>query len=353
MAKTTKKRYDTLLKKLVSFYNVVGVQVTGSEDFVDLDCDFLLIWLAWVSKFSTWSQIRKAIPAIKNYFKLAHSFDPFVETFSHKPLEGRFKLERAIRKIKRDAADVRKRPKFALDKFVLCTLKPFFNLARYDHCCAWTMLCLSVDCLLRWSEVSFTCKDNEDKLLFVRDWTKVNDKTYALRLHDTKTKLFGDAMLVTTTRNTTEVCAVTAMENYFKKFRKQPLLGEPLFRAGEKTLSSKEDHAMSNKAVMKILIAAMKKASIPEHEWESGVSPRRGGATSLALCGVPDRVIQAYGRWRSWSYKVYIELRQSEKDMWASIVSRQVLSKEAVKPLKKGRMEWIVYGDLPEDDEEA
>lgn len=352
LAKSTKKRYDSILKKLVSFHNLVGVYVTGSEELANLDCDFLLLLLAWQSKFSTWSQIRKLIPAIKNYFKLTYSFDPFTETLGLKPLVGRFKLERAIREIKRKAADMKKRPKFALCKFMLAQIKQFFNMNRYNHSCVWAMLCLAVDCLLRWSEVCYTSKDNIDKILSMRDWTKVNSKMYSLRLHDTKTKLFGDAMLVTATRNTTEVCAVTALETYIKKFRPTATLDEPLFRAGGEKIGSKV-LAMSSQEVQKILLEMLRKV-VSEEELESGVSPRRGGATTLALCGVPDRVIQAYGRWRSWSYKVYIELHQSEKDMWADIVNRQVKSKEPVKPLKKGRMEWIVYGDLPEDsDDEA
>jgi hypothetical protein len=43
-----------------------------------------------------------------------------------------------------------------------------------------------------------------------------------------------------------------------------------------------------------------------------GQSLRRGGATSMALSGVPDRVIQAVGRWKSDAYKTYIESNGEE-----------------------------------------
>jgi hypothetical protein len=36
------------------------------------------------------------------------------------------------------------------------------------------------------------------------------------------------------------------------------------------------------------------------------VSFRKGGATALAESGVPDRVIQELGRWKSFAYQRYV-----------------------------------------------
>ena len=44
----------------------------------------------------------------------------------------------------------------------------------------------------------------------------------------------------------------------------------------------------------------------------SGISFRRGGALSMALAGVEDRVIQALGRWSSDCYRRYIQLTDVE-----------------------------------------
>ncbi len=45
----------------------------------------------------------------------------------------------------------------------------------------------------------------------------------------------------------------------------------------------------------------------------TGHSFRRGGATSLALAGVPDNVIAAIGRWKSTSFQLYIDLPREAK----------------------------------------
>ena len=45
----------------------------------------------------------------------------------------------------------------------------------------------------------------------------------------------------------------------------------------------------------------------------------------MALCGVPDRVIQVYGRWKSNAYRVYIDMTSQEKTLWSRVVQRHIL----------------------------
>ena len=347
LALSTKVRYDGLIDKFLSFHSEFARVLSADRSVEDVDEDFLLLFLAWKWKFSTWSQTRKLIAAIKHYYKNFYGFDPFIENKFRQPI-NMYKVQRAIREIKRADSDFRKIPKFALTKFDLLKTKPFFNFSRYDHTCAWAIVCLAVDCLLRWSEVCFTSVSNIDKILLVRDWTKVTSNSHSLRLHDTKTKLFGDGMLVTTTKNTTGVCAITAMDEYLARFRKTAKLGEPLFRTGAKSISkAKPSHAMSSSTIQTILKVVLKKAGFKDALWESGISPRRGGATTLAACGVPDRIIRAYRRWRSWSYRVYIDLQPAERESWAACVNRQVgSSEEKQAEVAPERMEWIIYNDL-------
>ena len=67
-------------------------------------------------------------------------------------------------------------------------------------------------------------------------------------------------MLVTTTKNTTGVCTIAAIDEYWT-FRKSAKLGEPLFRAGAKGISkTKPTHAMSSAAVQIILKSVLSKA---------------------------------------------------------------------------------------------
>jgi hypothetical protein len=73
--------------------------------------------------------------------------------------------------------------------------------------------------------------------------------------------------------------------------------------------------------VQKFLKEALIKTGRDPALWVSGISLRKGGALTLALCGVPDRVIRAQGRWKSYAYRIYIDLTEYEKDRWRKAVS--------------------------------
>jgi len=51
---------------------------------------------------------------------------------------------------------------------------------------------------------------------------------------------------------------------------------------------------------------------------------RRGGALTMALSGVPDRVIRQAGRWKSYCYRTYIDLTMKEKSSWAKRVAKKL-----------------------------
>jgi hypothetical protein len=56
----------------------------------------------------------------------------------------------------------------------------------------------------------------------------------------------------------------------------------------------------------------VERAQLPHPELYNGISFRKGGASSLAAAGVPDRVIKAAGRWRSDCFQLYIRMQLSE-----------------------------------------
>jgi hypothetical protein len=68
----------------------------------------------------------------------------------------------------------------------------------------------------------------------------------------------------------------------------------------------------------------LNKIGFGDKDFEGGISLRKGGALTMALCGVPDRVIRAYGRWKSYAYRIYLDLTQEEKQAWAAVVSSKV-----------------------------
>jgi hypothetical protein len=71
-----------------------------------------------------------------------------------------------------------------------------------------------------------------------------------------------------------------------------------------------------------------------------GWSLRRGGAMTLARAGVSDRVIRGMGRWRSWCYRMYLDLQIEEK-LLASRQIKKVLSEEMRMETNEGLRERV------------
>ena len=108
---------------------------------------------------------------------------------------------------------------------------------------------------------------------------------------------------------------------------------------------------MTSKYAQKILKDLLKRAGFDESPWQFGLSLRRGGATTLAGSGVPDRVIRAMGRWKSGAYRLYIDLQLHEKEMWAEVVNRLLRNKEEGDQVSIERLSEITDGSKIEGDE--
>jgi hypothetical protein len=93
--------------------------------------------------------------------------------------------------------------------------------------------------------------------------------------------------------------AIVAMIDYLAA-RPSPLSPtSPLFIFSDRKI-------LTRAALIKATRALVTKFGVDMSKFR-GISFRRGGATSLALIGVPDRLIKIMGRWKGWSYSLYIE----------------------------------------------
>ena len=281
-----------------SFERDIGTVILEGNDLNEIDNDFLLCLLAWEWKFSTWSQTKKLIAAIKHNFTMTYGFDPFVED-RHMRKTHKQILSKALRRMRLDSVADR-RVKLAVTKAILQATREKVDLNDFNEQAVWAVAVLGTDCLLRWSEVCEVGK-NDKKLLRTRDWIQHSKTTFALRLHDTKTMMHGDSMLVTCVKNDIGLCSPSEvtkhLKNRDKKFGKiECKLSLPLF-------VTEDGKPMTSKYAQKILKELLKRAGFDESLWQFGLSLRRGGATTLAASGVPDRVIRAMGRWKSGSYR--------------------------------------------------
>jgi len=152
--------------------------------------------------------------------------------------------------------------------------------------------------------------------------------------------MHGDSMLVTCVKNDTGLCSPSEvakhLKNREKKFGKiECKLSLPLF-------VTEDGKPMTSKFAQRILKDLLKRAGFDGSLWQFGLSLRRGGATTLAASGVPDRVIRAMGRWKSGAYRLYIDLQLHEKEMWAEVVNRLLRSNEEVDQVSVERLSEII-----------
>jgi hypothetical protein len=312
LAKSTSKRYLSVFISFVNWYVVYGLVLMGGLPMEWADETVWLIWLAWMGKFYAFSSIRTAIFGISHHYGLKFGFNPFKSNKNGQPLHYT-RFHRALKQVKRDKVSRGRPPKYSLTKFELLKLKQQFDLSKWDDILIWAILTVGVSCLLRWSEITLVNSDY-DKLLRRGDYACEGSRN-SLFLRDTKTKMFGDSMTVTFSTDGSEVCPKTALKNWLDL---RPSTSQWLF-------CRKDGKPVKATWVQGILKEKLSSIGCSSDNLMSGISLRKGGALTMALCGVPDRVIQVYGRWKSNAYRVYITMTQHEKSFWRSMVTSQVL----------------------------
>ena len=335
LAESTDKRYLSAFISFVHWYTIIGLSIMGNKSMEHADESLWLMWLAWMSKFYVFSSIRSAIFGIKHNFGLNFGFDPFKYDLLGSP-RPMLRFRRALRQVKRNSVGNNRPPKFSLTKFTLLKLAKVFDFNDQYEVLIWAILTVGVSCLLRWSEITLA-NGGKSKLLLSSDFAFTGKDMGTLHLKDTKTKNFGDSMVVSFQKDGSACCPHEAMCRWLK-FRNKK----------SKWLFCLEDgKPIKSSAVQKLLKDKLLSLNLCESLWISGVSLRKGGALTMALCGVPDRVIQAYGRWKSNAYRVYIDMTTFEKQQWNDVVRRHVMDGEpSVSFTSKKLQRRIVDGAL-------
>jgi hypothetical protein len=282
------------------------------------DEDLWLLWLAYEHNSSTFLSIKSKICGIKHNFKLKYGFDPFKMNMRGDTVCFH-KFERAFRQIKRLDADRVKKEKFSVTRFVLLEIEKLVDRNNFEQVVIWTICVVGVSCLLRWSEITHSGKKGANKKLLKLSNLSRGLKTMWLRLKDTKTKLFGDSMAVDFRKDDSKVCPWGTMEEWLKI---RPKSSKWLF-------CSEKGEPMRTKKVQTQLKLWLNQLGNTKVQLDGGISLRKGGALTMALCGVPDRVIRAYGRWRSYAYRIYIDLTDTEKEMWKEVMASKLTEEGA------------------------
>ena len=134
-------------------------------------------------------------------------------------------------------------------------------------------------------------------MLRIADYSilQLQPRAISIHLRASKTDVFRKTVDVKIGNAT----ALDALEYYLKFRRHSTAASEPLFAFDDGTPITRR--RILTETHYRLTTAGI---DLSKH---SGLSFRRGGATSLSTAGVSDRLIKIIGRWNGWSYARYIE----------------------------------------------
>jgi hypothetical protein len=244
--------------------------------------DLLCLWVTDLAR-------RVSFAAIKNYLFAVRSLH--VDVGLPSPLGGP-RLDRICRGVRREQVGRVTRKRLPITTELLDRMRTLIDPASVDQCCLMAAFSLATGGLLRGKEFA-AVPGEADRIPRVRDLTAHPDHV-VLRLRVSKTDPFGRGC---------DVCiaapaAVADVRRYLcLRATTQP--AQPLLMLSDGT-------ALTLRTVMTAARTLLQRSGV-DLSMSRGLSFRRGGATSLALAGVPDRIIKQLGRWRSFVYSIYIE----------------------------------------------
>lgn len=127
-----------------------------------------------------------------------------------------------------------------------------------------------------------------------------------LNISSSKTSRFP-VRLVLSQRNDA-LCPVAALRHYLSLL---PLPANPAAASALPLFRSLVGNTLTSRGISKARVSTRLKTwidllGLPSGDF-GGHSLRRGGATTAAMSGVPDRLIQLHGRWVSDAYRGYID----------------------------------------------
>ncbi len=181
--------------------------------------------------------------------------------------------------------------------------EPFLDPNRSDHRLLRAAIWVASTAMFRPGELTVenARRPDPDKLLTMSNISvgHTNPPVYLIHLKTSKTDRFNEGKPVRVFARR----AITALRDYLDR-RPGPLTpSSPLFAFDDGTPLSRP--TLIN-ATLRLLSAANIPMFDPDGNICEGVSFRKGGATWLASRGVPDRIIQFLGRWKTMTFVRYI-----------------------------------------------
>ena len=182
-------------------------------------------------------------------------------------------------------------------------LPAFFSkidTTAYDNLLMGTMVVVGVFGLFRVGEICYS-STNKERVIRIMD-VKWSEEGMTIRLRSSKTDI-GKAGINKFITNTTDFWPDPC------KLMKSIIMGKTRgYGPNDPVFTTKQGQHISRTRLVTFMREGLSKAfpNIPATDW-SGISLRRGGATSAARAGIPGEIIERLGHWRSNVYKRYLE----------------------------------------------
>ncbi|HEY9758954.1 MAG TPA: hypothetical protein V6C97_27545, partial [Oculatellaceae cyanobacterium] len=229
------------------------------------------------------------------------------------PMSECVRLERLYRGIKRDQGErsvVKRRLPVTTSMLLAC--QHLFDFHCHNHRMLFAAMCTATGGLFRVGEITVSSSRKPDPLRMltlssIRPVHRVSGsapallEAYAIHLRVSKTDPFRREVDV-------HVCWPPAVAAIASMLRQLPL---SLRRSSTPLFAFENGLPLARSALLAVTEHVLRCTGVDSSQY-SGVSFRRGGATSLSCAGVSDRVVQLMGRWISSTYTRYIETQLSE-----------------------------------------
>lgn len=297
LSEASRSTYGSMWKQFVKFCSFSWVKANPFE------ADEGIFWF-----YCCYQYPKLSYASMKSYLAAIRAV--YLDNGYEDPFRGMSRLERLLigyKKSKRSNKKKKKRQPVTVK--LLQKMKRSFNFRNRQDVVLWAILVVGVYGLLRLGEVTGQSLRERNASLAVKrepmkrkhlEW--VSDSHFRIFIPASKTDLFSEGVTVDYYENGSATCPIAAMSAVHPRGTEGD--NSPLFT---KDRSSKP---WTRTNIVEGLKTKLK--SIGEHGKDySGHSLRRGGAQTLFDAGVPHWLIQAMGRWKSWCFKRYVDVKRN------------------------------------------
>ena len=288
LAVKTRATYHSTRKSYVSSCRIAGAGPFPASLFN------LARWIAELGiRYLKAKTIKSYLAAVRLFLVDIGATQDELKMFSHPT------LFRTIADIRRMNGEANIRERRSITRQVLLRILPLFDTTSLWGATMHASFCLAFAAFLRVGEFTWSRAERDasfQQWQITRGSVLLHPDHLQLSLPSSKTDTFRAGVTLTVAASFDEACAVVSIRNLFTRFPRPQ--SSPLFDLGPVT-------PFTRQLVTETLRSCLRNLGYRGNY--SGHPFRRGAATSAREAGLTDEEIELLGRWKSDSYRLYIE----------------------------------------------